>query len=339
MNKAQRQQSTFADRLLGWWEQHGRKNLPWQQPGNAYGFWIAEVMLQQTQVSTVIPYFLKFMQRFPNLETLANAQLDEVLAYWSGLGYYSRARNLHRAANICLRQHAGNLPDNPDQLEQLPGIGHSTANAIVSQSADAILPILDGNVKRVLARHAGIHGWPGQSKIAKQLWLLAEQRLPERDGANYTQASMDLGAMLCTRSKPDCDQCPVSVDCFALQHDKVSELPGKKPKMLRPEQQVHWLVQRDTDNRVLMERRPPAGIWGGLWSLPEARPDASTAAETLPVIRHELTHRSMFITPWLSGAVAPMLVADTDQQQWFTIEQALALGLPKPVRTLLESFK
>ncbi len=328
--------TSFARRLLVWWEQHGRQQLPWQLVGTAYGFWVAEVMLQQTQVTTVIPYFHKFMRSFPELPVLARAHPDEVLAHWSGLGYYSRARNLHKAANICVEQYNGQLPDNPEQLEALPGIGRSTANAIISQSADAILPILDGNVKRVLTRHAGIYGWPGQSKVARQLWELAEQRLPDSDGANYTQASMDLGAMLCTRTRPKCGQCPVSADCFALHNDQLGELPGKKPKLNRPEQPLDVLIIRDTENRLLLQRRPPAGIWGGLWCLPEGRPDDPANAEAWPAVRHELTHRSMLITAWLMHDTGQPGVGDTQQQQWFTINQALALGLPQPMRRLIE---
>jgi len=326
----------FSDRLLNWWDQHGRKNLPWQQQGSAYGFWVAEVMLQQTQVATVIPYYQKFMQRFVDAKTLAQADLDDVLAHWSGLGYYSRARNLHRSANICMQQYAGQLPDTPEQLEALPGIGRSTANAIISQSSDRILPILDGNVKRVLARHAGVAGWPGQSKVAQQLWQLAEQRLPSKNGANYTQASMDLGAMLCKRTHPDCQQCPVSADCFALQHYQIAELPGKKPKRVKREQALHLLLQRNEKHQILLQRRPPAGIWGGLWSLPEGRPATDTIAKQLPLVRHELTHISMLITTWLINTTESSVINDTDQQQWFTIEQALALGLPQPIRKLLE---
>lgn len=331
----------FAERLLAWWDQHGRKTLPWQQLGSAYGFWIAEVMLQQTQVSTVIPYFQKFLQRFPSLPSLAQASVDDVLAHWSGLGYYSRARNLHKTALICQREHAGQLPAEPAQLHALPGIGLSTANAIISQSSDRVLPILDGNVKRVLARHAGVAGWPGQTKVARQLWAIAARRLPDRRGAAYTQASMDLGALVCTRSRPDCQNCPANDDCHALRHDQISLLPGKKPKLNKTEQAIDMLLIRDARQRVLLQRRPPAGIWGGLWSLPEQQPEQQLekSARKMPLIRHELTHRSLLITPWSMQRTDPSTINEAAQQQWFTIKQALAVGLPQPVRKLLEELE
>lgn len=328
---------SFPDRLLDWWDQHGRKSLPWKTLGTAYGFWIAEVMLQQTQVTTVKPYFSQFLTRFPDLSTLAAASQDDVLALWSGLGYYSRARNLHRAANICMQEHHGQLPDDPILLEALPGIGHSTANAIVSQSTDRVLAILDGNVKRVLARHAGVSGWPGQAKIAKQLWALAEQRLPAERGADYTQASMDLGALLCTRTKPACIECPIQADCFALHNDQVDQLPSKKPKTKKTEQTIDMLLVSNESGQVLLQRRPPAGIWGGLWCLPEGKPDQ--AADHLPVIAHELTHRSLLIKPWLTNQKSMHQIADSDASQWYTIEQSLALGLPQPIRKLLQELK
>lgn len=336
------QQQAFANRLLKWWDQHGRKDLPWQQLGSTYGFWIAEVMLQQTQVTTVIPYFQKFMQRFTDLPRLAAAHQDEVLAHWSGLGYYSRARNLHKAANVCMQDHAGKLPDDPEQLQNLPGIGRSTANAIISQSSDRVLSILDGNVKRVLARHAGIPGWPGQSKVAKALWQVAEQRLPSTRGADYTQAGMDLGALLCTRTKPRCVDCPVSGDCHALMNNKITELPGKKPKKDKQQHCIDMLVVQDVDGKILLHRRPPAGIWGSLWSLPEARsgqtPANDPSAKKIATIQHELTHRTLLITPWLVTSVPDNEVAETDQHHWFTAQQALSLGLPQPVRKLIEKL-
>lgn len=299
-------------------------------------------MLQQTQVTTVIPYFHQFIQRFPDLPSLANAEQDEVLAHWSGLGYYSRARNLHKAANTCMQQYAGKLPDNPKQLESLPGIGRSTANAIVSQGSNRVLPILDGNVKRVLARHAGVPGWPGQSKVSQQLWQVAEQHLPKQRGADYTQASMDLGALLCSRSKPGCIDCPISADCYALANDQIAALPGKKPKKAKHQQSIEMLVIRDESGKILLQRRPPTGIWGGLWSLLEVGSDDvpanDSSAKKLPSIRHELTHRSLLITPWLSESMRAADVVEDNHQHWFTIKQALSLGLPQPVRKLIEEL-
>ncbi|HET6591987.1 MAG TPA: A/G-specific adenine glycosylase, partial [Xanthomonadales bacterium] len=259
----------FADRLLAWWDVHGRHDLPWQHPRTPYRVWISEIMLQQTQVGTVIPYFERWMRDFPDLAALAAASLDDVLSHWSGLGYYARARNLHRAAIQCVREHGADLPPGAEALSALPGIGLSTANAIVSLSTDAPKPVLDGNVRRVLARHSAIAGWTGQAAVQKRLWAEAEARLPTDRGADYTQAVMDLGATLCTRSKPGCEQCPVRTDCRGLAAGKVSQLPSAKPATRVSDRTLDMLILRDERGRVLLEKRPPAGIWGGLWCLPE----------------------------------------------------------------------
>ena len=326
---------SFSERLLKWWSVHGRKELPWQtKPRSAYHIWIAEIMLQQTQVSTVIPYYQSFFKHFPDLYTLAISSVDDVLAQWSGLGYYQRARNLHRCAKICVAEHQSQLPMNAEALNHLPGIGPSTANAIVSQSTDKVLPILDGNVKRWLARYAGISGWPGKTAISKQLWQAAESLLPDTNGANYTQACMDLGAMVCHRNKPDCQNCPVRYDCFALHQNQIEQLPGKKPKRHVPSKTIHLLLQQKSDE-VLLIQRPPTGIWGGLWCLP-IFDEAPVNARFIGEFSHQLTHLHMRLHLWKKTFTAQTI--NEANQRWFTLENALQVGLPKPIRTIIEAL-
>lgn len=304
-------------------------------------------MLQQTQVATVIPYFERWMDSFPDVESLANAPLDDVLARWSGLGYYARARNLHRAASICQQEHDGTLPEGAENLSALPGIGLSTANAIVSQSTDRPAAILDGNVRRVLARHAAVEGWTGKSSVQKQLWREAEKRLPGSRGADYTQAVMDLGSMVCTRTKPDCGRCPVSEDCQALIQDRVDSLPAPKPVLKVSDKTLHMLVLQDARGRVLLEKRPPAGIWGGLWCLPEGDSIESIherlgisgfAYTTLPDFQHRLSHVRMRIHPLLANSADTAQVKCSPHLGWFDRDQQRDLGLPKPVTDLLNGL-
>jgi A/G-specific adenine glycosylase len=337
----------FSRQLLGWWDDHGRKDLPWQHPRTAYHVWVAEIMLQQTQVKTVIPYFERFIGRFPDIQTLAAASTDDVLAYWSGLGYYARARNLLKTAKTCMETHAGQLPQTPDGLAALPGIGESTANAIYSQACDKPAVILDGNVKRVLARYFAVEGWPGKASVHKQLWKTAGQLLPAKRGADYTQAIMDLGATLCTRSKPACGQCPVKGSCQAYASDRVGQFPASRPALKIRKRSFQMLILTDRDGKVLLERRPPAGIWGGLWSLPsddDGRPvqqrlgiDGQTL-KSLTVLQHQLTHMQMTIQPLIGHAeLLSGKVECTHEQRWFSQQEWPALGLPQPVRHLLET--
>ena len=338
---------TFSERLLGWWDLHGRKDLPWQHPRTAYRVWVSEIMLQQTQVKTVIPYFNRFVDRFPDLGTLAAASEDEVLASWSGLGYYARARNLLKTARICLNGNAGKLPMTPEALAALPGIGQSTANAIYSQAYNKPATILDGNVKRVLARYFAVEGWPGKSSVHKQLWDMAGQLLPAERGADYSQALMDLGATLCRRSTPDCGQCPVRNDCKALATGNVTGFPQSRPRQVVAEKSFRMLILTDRKGRVLLERRPPSGIWGGLWSLPEDDEERSTQKrlgvdddilQSLPDVQHQLSHIRMTIQPFIGHTeLSPRGVECTADQNWFGQQEWLALGLPKPVRHLLET--
>ena len=335
---------SFSHRLLDWWDRHGRKDLPWQHPRTPYRVWISEIMLQQTQVTTVIPYFEKWMVAFPDIRALAGAPLDDVLAHWAGLGYYARARNLHKAAQLCMQQHGGELPGEADQLCALPGIGLSTANAIISQSTDRPEAVLDGNVRRVLARHAAVEGWSGKAAVQKRLWAEAESRLPANRGADYTQAVMDLGATVCTRSSPACEGCPVSGDCMALSQSRVDELPTRKPATRVSEQSVHMLILRDEQGRVLLQKRPPAGVWGGLWCLPAGQSTAeaenglgisSGKTRSLPPFEHRLSHIKMSITPFLLTDVRPTQVKCSADLGWFGPDEQASLGLPKPVTDLL----
>ena len=334
----------FADRLLAWWDAHGRKDLPWQQPRTPYRAWLSEIMLQQTQVATVIPYFERWLRDFPDVAALAAASLDEVLTHWSGLGYYARARNLHRAARLCLERHGGELPADATALAALPGIGRSTANAIVSQASDLPAAVLDGNVRRVLARHAAVEGWPGRAAVQKRLWSEAEARLPRTRGADYTQAIMDLGALICARSKPACPACPVRADCRALTEDRVGDLPAPKPPTRVSERSLQLLILRDELGRVLLERRPPAGIWGGLWCLPdgedlaaiEARLGLRAAAPLpLPAFEHRLSHLSLSIRPVLANSAGATQVQCSAERGWFDAAAQARLGLPQPVTQLL----
>jgi len=341
----------FSSKLLAWFDVSGRHDLPWQHPRTPYRVWLSEIMLQQTQVKTATPYFLRFVAALPSLPHLAAAPLDDVLALWSGLGYYTRARNLHAAAQRCVERHEGTLPRDPEALTALPGIGRSTAAAILSQAWGDRFAILDGNVKRVLARYHGIAGWPGQPTVERQLWALAEGHLPPHRLADYTQAQMDLGAMLCTRSKPACVLCPLRDHCVARRDGRIVELPTRKPGKTLPQRHAHVLWLEDAQGHVLLQRRPPTGIWASLWTLPQAD-DADAAriwfdaqlrgnfrdGATLPAIAHAFSHYKLALQPlhW-RGIAARDHVRDNDDLRWVPREQLAKLGIPAPIRTLLES--
>ncbi|MBN8480400.1 MAG: A/G-specific adenine glycosylase [Xanthomonadales bacterium] len=342
----------FAGALLAWFDRHGRHDLPWQHPRDTYRVWLSEVMLQQTQVRTVIPYFERFVAALPDLAALAAAPLDAVLALWSGLGYYSRARNLHRCARLCIERHGGQLPRDIDALSALPGIGRSTAAAILAQVHGDRHAILDGNVRRVLARFHGVIGWPGSAAVQKRLWELADAHTPAARTADYTQAIMDLGATVCTRAKPRCEACPLVHGCVALRDGLVASLPTPKPARAIPERTTTMLVVHDDSGRVLLERRPPTGVWAGLWSLPEcfdisvieaelARRHARSigARRHLPELRHAFSHYRLRISPvCLSATAVAPAIGDGDTLRWATPTQLGGIGLPAPVRKLLESL-
>ncbi len=301
---------TFAGKVLAWFDLHGRKDLPWQHNPTPYRVWVSEIMLQQTQVATVIPYYQRFMQRFPDVQTLANAPLDDVLQHWEGLGYYSRARNLHKAAVIVCSQHNGEFPTHIEGMEALPGIGRSTAGAILSLSHNQPHAILDGNVKRVLSRYHAIAGWPGETHTLQQLWQHAEHHLPAARNAEYTQAMMDMGATLCTRSKPACILCPLQGGCQAFRQGNPQDYPGKRPKKALPEKTAIALLLRNPAGEILLQKRPPTGIWGGLWSFPEFADETSMAdwlqhthgqtrliSQRLPALTHTFSHYRLHLQP------------------------------------------
>lgn len=334
----------FADQLLTWFDQHGRKDLPWHHPRTAYHVWVSEIMLQQTQVKTVIPYYLRFMQRFTSLADLANASQDEVLSYWSGLGYYARGRNLHKAAQVIQAEHDGVFPQNFDQVLALPGIGRSTAAAILAQAFGQRYPILDGNVKRVLARFYAIDGWPGERLVENQLWVLAHELLPFERLADYTQAQMDLGAMLCKRRRPLCEECPLSSRCLAFQQGLTEQLPKPKPKKVRPTKPLWVLILSDAQGRIALCKRPARGIWGGLYSLPEfdSKNQALLSGVKLdsllewPLLQHSFSHYHLQLWPLVAEYQPSVQEELASQYIWFEPEQALQLGLPAPIYQLVK---
>jgi A/G-specific adenine glycosylase len=341
----------FSTRLLAWFDRHGRHDLPWQHPRTPYRVWVAEVMLQQTQVVTVIPYFERFIARVPDWQSLAAAPTDDVLALWAGLGYYARARNLQRAAQAIVAEHGGEVPDDLETLNALPGLGRSTAAAILAQAFDQRHAILDGNVKRVLARHAAVDGWPGEPAVTRRLWSEAEARLPQKRHADYTQAIMDLGATLCTARRPPCTQCPVADDCAAYARGAVERYPAPRPRRERPLRRSHVLIIEDASGAILFERRPPSGIWGGLWCLPlfdaaeDWRAGASrhyalelgSEAQTLPILRHSFSHFDLDLVPLRTRpAQAQPAVAEQAQQRWIKLQDDPLPGLPAPILKLLD---
>lgn len=343
--------SEFAPALLQWFDQAGRKDLPWQQQRSAYRVWISEIMLQQTQVTTVIPYYERFMQRFPDVHTLAAAALDEVLHLWTGLGYYARARNLHRAAQLLVSEHAGEFPRQHAAVQALPGIGRSTASAILALAHAQRHAILDGNVKRVLSRYFAVHGYPGTKQIEAQLWTLAEACTPQQRLADYTQAIMDLGATLCTRSAPRCGQCPVRAHCLAHAQQLQTRLPTPRPKKSRPQREAFSLVALDEHGALLLEQRPPTGLWGGLWVCPqfEAEPAlhdwvqrhlrADSETRALPMIEHAFTHFDLRLQPRLLSPVTLAAgVADSAAFCWYDPARPARIGLAKPVLDILKAL-
>jgi A/G-specific adenine glycosylase len=352
-HEAAASRALFAPMLLDWFDRHGRKHLPWQQSPTPYRVWVSEIMLQQTQVATVIPYYERFMTRFPTVSALAAAPTDEVLHLWTGLGYYARARNLHRAAIIIVRDHQGVFPQTLDEVEALPGIGRSTAGAILSLSLNQRHPILDGNVKRVLARYFGVHGFPGEVKVERHLWTLAEACTPPERVASYTQAIMDLGATVCVRSRPHCLACPQQADCVARQTGLQHELPTRRPKKARPARVAYAVLARNHRGAILLQRRPLTGLWGGLWTFPQfdAHAEALTwaqrrfdlsahAAQMLGAYEHAFTHFDLTLHPLLMsvGSMAHA-VADEDGYVWYDSRSPARIGLAKPAVDLLRTLQ
>lgn len=342
----------FHERVLNWFDQHGRTDLPWQRDTSPYRVWVSEIMLQQTQVRTVIPYFERFTAAFPTVGALADAPEDEVLHLWTGLGYYARARNLHRAAKQVAGEGQGHFPDTIEGLCDLPGVGRSTAGAILSIAFGRRASILDGNVKRVLARYHRVAGWPGESAVHQRLWEIAEQQTPHERCADYTQAMMDLGATLCTRASPDCGRCPLAADCRALAHRDQRDYPGKKPRKALPVKSTHFLIVRSRDGDVWLEKRPASGIWGGLWCFPEIDTPETGSQRCLDLwganparvdiqagFRHTFSHYHLDITPVVVELdVGPHAVMEATRQLWYNLRQPPQIGLAAPVASLLESL-
>jgi A/G-specific adenine glycosylase len=343
--------TSFSERILLWFDTHGRKNLPWQQKPTAYSVWISEIMLQQTQVATVVPYYQKFMQRFPDVGKLAEAEQDEVLHHWTGLGYYARARNLHQAAKNIMSNDAGQFPKTLEEAVSLPGIGRSTAAAILSLADGQHHSILDGNVKRVLARYAAIEGWPGNKAVENQLWDWAERLTPARRTGEYNQAMMDMGATLCSRSKPACDICPLQIDCLAYAQGRQSELPTKKPKKTIPVKSTIMILPM-WRQQVLIYKRPPLGLWGGLWGFYEAENLDEVAehaaklclgefrTQALTPFRHTFSHFHLDIQPVLVHvAQAPEFSVQETPQLWFDLKNPANVGLAAPTKKLFSTIR
>lgn len=346
------QPEIFQQLVLTWFDKHGRKNLPWQHPRTPYRVWLSEIMLQQTQVTTVIPYFEKFIAHFPQIEILAQASLDLVLSLWAGLGYYARARNLHRTAQIVTQHYQGQFPETLAALQQLPGIGRSTAGAILALGFNQAAPILDGNVKRVLARIHALPGWPGIPSVNQAFWSLATQYTPQAQAAAYTQAMMDLGSLVCTRSQPHCKRCPLSAHCLAYAQGQTQAYPTAKPRKTLPIRRMQYLILVNAHQEILLEKRPPIGIWGGLWSLPECSPEVDITVwcqthyhchlkmlSPQPPLRHSFTHFHLEILPVICTVQHwnPPL-QDNAILHWHTQAQWQRKGLAAPIKKLLIAY-
>ena len=346
--------SDISAKLLNWFDHNGRKNLPWQKNKTAYRVWVSEIMLQQTQVATVIPYYENFMQRFPDIQALANAAQDEVLSYWSGLGYYARARNLHKSAQIVRDAYKGKFPLHFDEVLGLPGIGRSTAGAILSFALNQRHVILDGNVKRVLSRLHRVDGWPGKASVLNELWTLAERYTPQNRVADYNQAMMDLGASLCVRGKKaQCERCPLLDHCAAFKADMVASFPRSKPKKILPVRKVYMLMIYHARYGVYLEKRPPAGVWGGLWCFPQYPNDQGPggwcierlgykvkSTDNWQEMRHTFSHFHLDITPVLVEIENPEnIVMEESSVLWYKLGQDKDRGYATPTMQLLDRLK
>lgn len=343
-------EQSFSSRVLEWFERHGRKDLPWQHDINPYRVWVSEIMLQQTQVKTVIPYFARFMDAFPDVNALAAAAEDQVLHLWTGLGYYARARNLHKTAQLISSQRNGQFPDSVEDLSALPGIGRSTAGAIVSIAMGKPAPLLDGNVKRVLARFCAIEGWPGRTKVLKSLWEVAEKYTPSHSAPDYSQAMMDLGATVCLPKAPLCDVCPLQSSCAAHQQGRELDYPGKKPRKAMPVKTTTMVMICTPDTEVYLAKRPASGIWGGLWSFPELESPADVAnycrdtlhaeireIEEWTLYRHTFSHYHLDIIPVrIQLQRTPEKIMEGTEALWYNNANPEAIGLAAPVAKLLQ---
>ncbi|WP_413726593.1 A/G-specific adenine glycosylase [Sodalis sp. RH16] len=341
------QAQQFAQQVLDWYQRFGRKTLPWQLEKTPYKVWLSEIMLQQTQVATVIPYFERFLAKFPTVGALAAAPLDEVLHQWTGLGYYARGRNLHKAARLIASRHNGVFPTNYEDITELPGIGRSTAGAVLSLALGQHYPILDGNVKRVLARCFAIEGWPGKKEVEQRLWALSEQLTPARDAGAFNQAMMDLGAMVCTRTRPKCELCPLHTGCEAYAAGTWARYPGKKPRQVLPEKTA-WFLLLQSDQRIWLEQRPAVGLWGGLFCFPQfsRREDLALwlerrgmdiqRGEQMVAFRHTFSHFHLDIVPLRMDLTDMQGCMDEGAGLWYNLAQPPSVGLAAPVERLLK---
>ena len=345
--------ATFAQTIVQWQRLHGRQHLPWQQHTDPYKVWLSEIMLQQTQVATVLGYYERFLERFPTVQDLAGAQQDEVMPYWAGLGYYARARNLHRCAQVVCETFDGAFPTTSQQLATLPGIGPSTASAIAAFCFGERSPIMDGNVRRVFTRYFGVYGHPQKRAVDQKLWALAQQIIdlspPELPMPAYTQGQMDLGSMVCTRGKPACHACPLQADCFAATHQKTHELPTPKAKTVQPERFCEMLIL-EREGAILFEQRPNTGIWGGLWVLPQYDTVETlqrycqslgvtiNSEQKMAAMLHVFSHFKLHINPWYVPVSSSVTVSLEANQQWVAIDQLDSVGLPAPVKKIVEGL-
>ncbi len=343
---------TFAASVVAWYRQHGRRDLPWQHSDDSYRRWVSEIMLQQTQVATVIPYYCRFIERFADLQSLATARVDEVLDHWTGLGYYARARNLHRAAQVIVRDHDGVFPGTFEEVAALPGIGRSTAGAILAFSFHQSYPILDGNVRRVLARYHAIDGWPGKADVTRRLWAVADRHTPGEDIGDYTQAMMDIGAEVCLRRQPRCAACPLASGCRAHREGNPEQYPVSRPRRARHRRATTMVMARDHLGRVLLERRPATGIWGGLWSFPECPAGRSPerwfreqfgleikSGAPWDSVPHGFTHLELEIRPLPAKLVGTAIIVESLDRVWYKPGSSLGRGVAAPVRRLLEQLQ
>lgn len=342
----------FSDQLLAWFKKHGRHDLPWQVQQTPYRVWVSEIMLQQTQVITVIPYFERFMQTFPDVKNLANADIDRVLHLWTGLGYYARARNLHKTAKIIAGQYNGRFPTEYDELVKLPGIGRSTAGAILSLACGQRFPILDGNVKRVLCRYHAIEGWSGKKKVENRLWQLSDEHTPRKNVTDYTQAIMDLGATLCTRRNPKCASCPVNDNCCANVSGRQHDFPEAKLKTKLPRRETVFAIIENANGEYLLEQRPPTGIWGGLWCFPELLPEESILHTInrqygfkvdnhieYKTFKHTFSHFQLMIKPvHVKIKGQHNQINDNALSTWVSPNRNSGLGFPAPVVSILKDL-
>ena len=341
--------TAFSEAVLNWFDQHGRTDLPWQQNKTPYRVWVSEIMLQQTQVATVIGYYQRFMERFPDVQSLAAAEQDEVLHLWTGLGYYARARNLHKCAQTVVEKYQGVFPDTVEELESLSGIGRSTAGAIASISMGKHASILDGNVKRVLARFHAVEGWPGNKKVSDQMWGIADRYTPAERTGDYTQAMMDMGATLCTRSKPACELCPLVTQCEAYAQKRVKDFPYSKPKKEKPVRSTRMLMIRHK-GEYLLQQQPSSGIWGGLWIFPQQEVEHAPLEhkqllsavvleeESLTPFRHTFSHYHLDIHPVVIDVKRKPQQIGESEQIWYNPQQPASVGLAAPVKKLLDEL-